>query len=148
MRREAPDPGSSNPTASELRAAMSPGGEAGDSTVCDVPGALKRMAGDLGLLAAVVQFFLEDAPVLFKRIEQAVQDANPKELESASHALKGLAANFGAKQVIDLTFQLETAGRKGQLGEVAELVARLRPELGRLEAELRGYRAPADPPAQ
>ena len=55
-----------------------------------------RVAGDLELLRELVDLFAAEAPRMLARIEQAIKDGSPSDLEKASHKIKGSMLQFSA----------------------------------------------------
>ena len=75
---------------------------------------LDRVGGDRQLLAEISRIFLDDAPSHLQRIRIAIDARDPEALRRAAHALKGAAANFDAKGLVDAARTLEDMGRIGQ----------------------------------
>lgn len=105
--------------------------------------ALERVGGDEQLLQEVALLFLDDYPKVLEDIHTAIQAKNPQALERAAHTLKGSVANFGAEDVVEAAFVLESMGRSGDLAKAMEcylrldtLLKRLRPDLVALSQEV------------
>lgn len=108
--------------------------------VFDLEGSLQRMGGDLELFRDLTEYFFADAPPLVVRIAQAIEGDDARQLERAAHSVKGLAANFGAAQVVASAAQLEDLGRRGIPGEGAALLVELQSNLKSLFEQLASYR--------
>ena len=65
-----------------------------------------------------------------------VQRRDAGALETAAHALRGSAANFGATQAVDAALKLELMGHGGNLTGADEALAALQHIMGRLNLEL------------
>jgi signal transduction histidine kinase/CheY-like chemotaxis protein len=98
---------------------------------------LEMSVGDVGLLAEVVDLFLEQRTALLQPLEAALARADAKAVEAAAHKLKGTLGSLAAEQGMRLAHRLEHTGRSGDLhGADGELEA-LRQEIRRVESELR-----------
>jgi HPt (histidine-containing phosphotransfer) domain-containing protein len=117
------------------------GSEQGDRRVFDVEATLKRLGNDRQLFADLVQFFLEDYPILMDRLRQGLQDRDLAEAALAAHSLKGLAANFNAFDVVDAAAVMEKAGNQGDLLTATPAIASLERETSRLRDALIEYRS-------
>ena len=111
----------------------------------DVEATLKRLGNDRQLFADLVQFFLEDYPVLMDRLRQGLQDRDLAEVALAAHSLKGLAANFDALDVVDAAAVIETAGHQRDLQAATSAVTTLERGTSRLRDALIGYRNQQQP---
>jgi len=119
--------------------------ESSEEPIADLPGSLARMGGDRTLLGAVIRFFFEDYPAMLDKIRVAVGESNAHALERSAHALKGLAANFGATQVISLTAALEQMGRSGELANSLATFKKLEPAIAALKGVLEPHYLPESP---
>lgn len=108
--------------------------------VFDAEGALNRLGGDQELLNELVQFFLEDVPVLLDQIRDGLRDGNAVLVERGAHSLKGLSANFGAQEAVDAALAVEQFGRDGDLSAAAAALPRLEQNVGTLLEALNSYR--------
>jgi CheY-like chemotaxis protein/nitrogen-specific signal transduction histidine kinase/HPt (histidine-containing phosphotransfer) domain-containing protein len=90
----------------------------------------------------VVQAFLEEAPRLINRLEQALTESDSAALCDGAHALKGAAAQIGAAAVVEAAKALEMMGRTGDLSKSKQMFAQLVQETDRLTSELCGASNP------
>ncbi len=86
---------------------------------------LDRVGGDEELLQEITKIFLEEYPGLISEIQLAVMSGNASQLEHAAHSLKGCVANFGAQAATEAAYELESIGRKRQLGAAHSALATL-----------------------
>jgi HPt (histidine-containing phosphotransfer) domain-containing protein len=107
-----------------------------DGKVVDIAGALQRLGGDKELLRELAVMFAEDVPLLLSRVEQAIAEHEAANLQRAAHSIKGLAANFGATQVVLAAQALESLGEQGQLDQAPLAVVELRKRLNELDDAL------------
>jgi len=82
----------------------------------------------------LADLFLKNAPVQLEQIRRFLRD--PGQLALHAQALRNLALNLGAVQVVDLARQLEQAGRFGQVDKAAGLLHELEAAMDRTKAEL------------
>ena len=78
---------------------------------------LKRLGGDEELFKEFVEIFFEDTPELMKGIEEGLNVSDARAVEKSAHALKGLVSNFGAKDFVDISSEIEKSGREGSLAD-------------------------------
>jgi HPt (histidine-containing phosphotransfer) domain-containing protein len=109
--------------------------------VINYPAALKRLGGDSDLFRKIIDLFDEDAPGLLQTIREAAAASDPARLQRAAHSLKGLAANFGAQDVIRSASHLENMSKSGQLANAGQAVSELEREIERLDKALAPHRA-------
>jgi CheY-like chemotaxis protein len=100
---------------------------------------LLRRPGRPDPVFEIIALFLEDAPERLLAMEDAVKSNDMWSLSkivAASTSLKGSAGNLGARQLVVLCGQMETAARQGALDEVGTLVQQAREELERVRLAL------------
>ena len=97
--------------------------------VLDLEAALSWLGGDADLLARIAGAFLEQSPEQLAEIRGAVRSGEAQVLERAAHSLKGSAANFGAELLRQAAYDVEQAGRAGDLDAIDQLLDRLETEL-------------------
>lgn len=105
--------------------------------VLDREVALKRLGGNEQLLASLVGFFLEDAPVLMGQLTEAIDAGDTKKAAHRAHSLKGLAATFEALPFQLLAAEIEALASGGNLPQLAPGIQKLHFEYDRLTTELR-----------
>jgi len=94
--------------------------------------ALKRLAGNEVLLAKLAEFFLEDAPLVMKQLQDAYDCGDLTLVAHKAHGLKGLSATFEAISVCNLTREIELASRSDERSQLAQKIPLLWTELQRL----------------
>jgi CheY-like chemotaxis protein/HPt (histidine-containing phosphotransfer) domain-containing protein len=107
----------------------------------DYRGTMRRLGGNQQLFYDLTRFFLEDAPVVLAELGTSLDANDAKRVERAAHSLKGLVANFGAKEATSLAGDLQRCGRNGELNDVSHLFQRLETEVNLLRRELEGHQA-------
>jgi len=109
-----------------------------------LPGAIftelvARVGGDEKLLKRMIHTFRRDTPKRLAGIAEAIRRKNPEALASLAHALKGSVSIFGAESARKHTQELQDLGRGKELSMAAEVLALLKEEIAKLQANLRGY---------
>lgn len=106
----------------------------------ELDAAINRLGGDRELFKEFVEIYLQDSSKLIQKIEVAIQQNDPEQLEKGAHALKGLMSNFGAKPCVEQALRFEKAGREGKVVEVADELENLKNLNRKLREELDPFR--------
>ena len=77
------------------------------------PGVLMEAAGDHGTFVTLSHTFLEHAPGLLSRLQQAFARRDYPAIAAGSHALKGMAMLIGAAELSSELQRHESAARQG-----------------------------------
>lgn len=96
-------------------------------------------------LREIAGIFLEDTPLRIKELDESLAAGDVSKFTRAAHSIKGSSSNLGAVALRAAAEKLEHESRSKGLGGVAPLMAAIRGEFGRAEAELR--KILADSPA-
>ena len=108
------------------------------------PPALERLmqtiGDDRGLLAALVDTFLNDVPRLIDGARQGLQQGRADEVRRAAHTLKSNGATFGATRLSELSRELEALARSETLEGTADLLARIEGEYESVRTALEAVR--------
>ena len=108
--------------------------------VVDIGATMKRLGGDVELFVRFVEVFEEDAPKLLETIHATAQCGDWNAVRRAAHAIRGLAATFGAHALTETALRLEQAAADEPAAAVS-LAAQLKAELSRVREALSVYRA-------
>jgi HPt (histidine-containing phosphotransfer) domain-containing protein len=111
--------------------------------VFDIDGTLKRLGGDTALLGDLAQLFEEDSPKWLAKIADAVKAEQAPQVRHASHALRGLAANFGAEKLTTTLFALESQAAADDLKQAPKLLEDVQRETAQLREALTPHRTSA-----
>ena len=103
----------------------------------DAQALLGRVHGDLNLLRELIDLFAAEVPEMLARIEKAIQDGSPSEMEKASHKIKGSMLQFSAQKAARIARQLEESGQTGSMAGAGMLLEQLRKEIDALQQTLR-----------
>ncbi|MDW8051974.1 MAG: Hpt domain-containing protein [Armatimonadota bacterium] len=81
--------------------------------------------GDQEFLAELLSDFLAQTPALLSQIEAAIASGDAATLGKVAHALKGSARSVGADEFAAIAFELEQAGKQGDLSNAPQAWQRL-----------------------
>ena len=94
------------------------------------------LGNDPGLIEKISKMFASESSGLVSSAEEALQNQDLENLESATHALTGLIANYHALEVSRSAKALNEAARKGDLDSAKTLFAKVVPLIEQLKDEL------------
>ncbi len=87
-------------------------------------------------LREITGIFLEDTPIRIGELDQSLSAGDVSKFTRAAHSIKGSSSNLGASGLRAAAEKLEHQARTQGLGNVATLVAQLKVEFSRAQAEL------------
>lgn len=90
------------------------------------------MPGKNSLIDELIDLFVADLPRRLDAIARSVDCIDGPTLALQAHALRGSAANFGARRLDELCGELEEIGERGALAEAAAMLD----QLGRESAQV------------
>lgn len=94
---------------------------------------LERIDGDEDLLEELLKTFLEYTPHQLQEIQQALEAGDALGLQGQAHSIKGAAASINAEALREAAWQVELAGKNGEIDRARSLVAALSREFDRLQ---------------
>jgi HPt (histidine-containing phosphotransfer) domain-containing protein len=94
--------------------------------------------GDAEFEREVLDEYLASAPRDVAKLKAAVTAGDAAAVSSSAHALKGASATIGAKGFAAIALVLEQAGKKGELSNAPQALARLESEFAELVLLVRG----------
>ncbi|KPA12752.1 multi-sensor hybrid histidine kinase [Candidatus Magnetomorum sp. HK-1] len=83
---------------------------------------MDRIGNDQAVYESTVRFFKTHVVELLEQAKTAVNNRNPKEIESIGHTIKGVAANMSAKAIAETALELEYAGKENRLEKTDDLI--------------------------
>ena len=98
---------------------------------------LHRVDGDLELLRELEELFTTQVPRMLARIEEAIKNESPSELEKAGHKVKGTVLQFSAQAAAAAALQLEDMGRLGSTSGAEAVLENLIHEINLVQRALR-----------
>lgn len=81
--------------------------------------ALDQTSDDEEILAELLGIFRESAEADLKKIKDAILAGNLKSVGEAAHSLKGASASLGIEGIRTVAYEIEKAGKNGDL-EIAQ----------------------------
>ncbi len=93
--------------------------------IFDRAGFLDRLMGDEELANEIFGEFLEDVPIKFSAIKEALEKGDALSAQRQAHTLKGASANVGAVALQEMAHHIEVAGEAGDLAKAGSLVPQL-----------------------
>ena len=94
--------------------------------------ALRRKGADTSLLSCMVDYFLEDSPVLLRDLKQRIAAGDAPEASRLAHSLKSLCFNIEADDAAQAGTLVEAACRAETLDEASTLIPPLTEQVRRL----------------
>ncbi|MEI7761677.1 MAG: response regulator [Comamonadaceae bacterium] len=91
---------------------------------------------DAWVIETIGQDFLNDCPRQMKEIEDAIDAADAAVLRRSAHTLRGLAGNFNAHRVVELSAKLERFGADSDVTQASAVYRELRSEIESLQVAL------------
>ena len=89
---------------------------------------------DEDLVAEIMPVCVEDNRERLRMLAIAVQEAEGENVKGYAHAIKGSAANLGAKRLSELALRLEHMASQGDLSQARQLTEAMETEFQRFEA--------------
>ena len=111
-------------------------GEA-DGQVFDKAGMMARLMDDQNLARMVIECFLEDIPRQIEALRSYLEAGDARCAERQAHTIKGAAANVGAEALRAAAFEMEKAGKAGDLAAIKARMAGLETEFDRLRIAMK-----------
>ncbi len=96
--------------------------------------ALEQAGGDEEILAELLELFRHSARADLEKIKDGVAKNDPVAMGEAAHSIKGAAASLGVEAVRRVAYEIEKAGRGGDLSGASQQVPSLEELLCQLES--------------
>jgi hypothetical protein len=101
--------------------------------VFDRAGMLERLMDDADLARVVTESFLDDAPRQIEALRRYLDAWDAPGAERQAHSIKGASSNVGGEALRALAFEMEKAGKAGDLDSVRARMEDLEHEFARLK---------------
>jgi HPt (histidine-containing phosphotransfer) domain-containing protein len=95
----------------------------------DVKALLTRCMGNSALVCRLLDKFQTQVQDNLQQLRNSVASANCAAFTALAHTLKGSAASLSAEGVRQVAWELEQAGRQGQIGQTEEPLRRLKEQI-------------------
>jgi HPt (histidine-containing phosphotransfer) domain-containing protein len=105
----------------------------GTSSPIDIEDALARIGGDPDFLRELLDLYIEDFSFRYALLDKAVHRGDLKAIAELGHTIKGSSANLSLSSLQEHAFELEKAGKNGDLGKARASLAALGTEFRRLK---------------
>jgi HPt (histidine-containing phosphotransfer) domain-containing protein len=99
--------------------------------------------GDAEFEREVLEEYVASAPRDVEKLRNAIASGDAAATGAAAHALKGASATIGAKSFAAIALELEHAGKKNDLANAPEAMARLDADFAQLMTLVKGRIAKA-----
>jgi len=96
----------------------------------------ERLGEDEEIFREIIKTFLEDTPLQIQKLRDALEQGDSLRLERQAHLIKGAAMNMGGKRLQAVSFEIEVAGKNGDLSQAHLLMEKLAQEYDQLEKAL------------
>jgi len=126
-------------TSSEEIQSVTPGAAEACRPQFDRQEALGRVDGDQELLEEIAALFLDSSNTWLEDLRRGIVDSDAVVIEKSAHTLKGSAATFGARSLVESALQVEKIGASGELAGVDSAARELESLVGTLTGELRSF---------
>ncbi len=115
--------------------------ESESEVVFDYMAFSERMMNDKALIRVVTEAFLEDMPTQIEQLRTQIVAGDVEQIAASAHKIKGAAANVGGMVLGALAFEMETAGRAGDIGSAQNELAELEQQFGQLKKAMEAWLA-------
>jgi HPt (histidine-containing phosphotransfer) domain-containing protein len=122
---------------------MTQQGHRSSQDAVDLPDLLERVDNDHDFLCELIGLFKAEFPPVLQSLKQSVVREDLKNVEVASHALKGMLSELSVTGAAAIASQLEQLGRDGKPSGMTETLELLEHEVENLLPELDGDAASA-----
>ncbi len=103
------------------------------NNVINKTGLLKKAGGKTDMANTILRSFIKNAPLMIEEIKDACDERDYEYLSIYGHTLMDSSENAGAESMKDLGFDIQIAGKSGNLKEIKPLIKKLDIELEKLK---------------
>jgi len=112
--------------------------EGPDAPIFDHSSMMERLMNDDDLARTIISAFLDDIPKQIEALKGYLDQEDVESAERQAHTIKGASANVSGMALRDVAFEMEKAGKAGDLHGIAALMPELERQFNLLnEAMLR-----------
>jgi len=101
--------------------------------IFDKAGLFDRLMGDEKMANEILGEFLKDVPRKLIALKEALENGDAPLVQLHAHTIKGASANMGGEALSETAFEIEKAGKAGDLETVKACMPRLEAQLDRLK---------------
>ncbi len=95
--------------------------------------ALEQSGDDEEILAELLDLFKESSAEDLTRIKDGIKENDPETLGNAAHSIKGASASLGIEGIRIVAYEMEKAGRDGDLDKAIGFLVDLESLIGQLD---------------
>jgi HPt (histidine-containing phosphotransfer) domain-containing protein len=103
-----------------------------------IAGMLERLMGDEELAETIAQGFLADIPRQIEALRNYLEAGDAAGAERQAHTIKGASANVGGERLRALAFEMEKAGKAGDLESIKTRMDELAATFAELKQTMKG----------
>lgn len=103
------------------------------SLIFDRAGMMARIMDDEDLARTVIEAFLDDVPKQIEALRGYLEAGDAPGVERQAHTIKGASANVGGERLHAVAFEMEKAGKAGDLSAGKARMADLEAQFDRLK---------------
>jgi PAS domain S-box-containing protein len=112
-----------------------------EASVWNRSGMLERLLGDVDLARRIARGFLEDIAGRLETLRNALDAGDAPAVEGCAHAIKSAAATVGGERFRAMAFEMEKAGKAGDLQAARSRFVDLQAAFDRLRQAMTAYLA-------
>ncbi len=131
-----PEPGPLATSGNGVASPVPPAPEPAPGEIFNEAEMLARFMDDRDLANAILPAFLEEIPAHISRLGEYVRQGDAPGVERMAHTIKGAAGNVSASLLRQVSFEMEQAGRNGEVDRVAGLIPALEEQFARFKSAL------------
>ncbi len=113
-----------------------------EAPVFDKAGMMARLMDDEDLARTVIEAFLDDLPKQIEALRGYLEMGDATSAERQAHTIKGASANLGGEALRAVAFEMEKAGKAGNLEYVMAHLPELETQFARLREAMEQYFKP------
>jgi HPt (histidine-containing phosphotransfer) domain-containing protein len=98
---------------------------------------MARLMDDEDLVRMIVAGFLKDIPKQISALKEYIDQGGAEQAGSQAHKIKGAAANVGGEALRAVAFEMEMAGKAGDLAAVKARMTDLEAQFDRLKGAMK-----------
>jgi HPt (histidine-containing phosphotransfer) domain-containing protein len=104
--------------------------------IFDKEALMARLCDDEELANEVLDVFLEDTPHQIESLRAAQRAGDVELIARQGHTIKGASSNISALRLKEIAYDIEQAGKQGELDRVSELLGMLEEQFRELQKHL------------
>jgi two-component system, sensor histidine kinase and response regulator len=115
------------------------GSEPASEDVINLPEAMRRIPGGLPAMRRLAEVFLQECESLMTKLEEAIAQADMRQVQYVTHTLKGSAKLFLASRISSTAFEMERAAKANRTADLPRLLAVLREDETQVRSSLNRF---------